>query len=199
MSERKTKIVHNFDGEEIDLLKDDLASKLTYESANFIRRLIAYIIDLVIVVVIWYLISNVLFKEIDAFMETLGKIDSDLIDPAKQEEFKNLVWKLFFNLLLAWVGSKALYFTLVPAILGEGRTLGKLAAGIGALHLETLEEVSPSRLILREIIGRCLIETVFISPNIVSCIIAFCRDDGRSLHDLIAKTVVIKLDLYDID
>ena len=57
----KRNIVHNIDGEEIDLLKDDLAEKLTYESANFIRRMIAFIIDTLIIIAIWYL-SLKIFK-----------------------------------------------------------------------------------------------------------------------------------------
>lgn len=195
----KKRIVHNIDGEEIDLLQDDLAQKLTYESANFIRRMLAYLIDLLLVIVIWYLCSNIFLKEIDKFMETLGKLEEDFVDRELYLQLRDLVWKLFLNLYLAWIGAKAVYFTLVPAIIGDGRTIGKMVAGIGAVNAKTLEEASPSRLVLREIVGRCLIETLFIIPMIVSVFLAFFRKDSKSLHDLISKTVVIKFDLYKVE
>lgn len=192
---------HNIDGELIDLEQDDLASKLVFETATFRRRFMAYLIDIVLVISICFIGIAIfkVFKDIDHFMEVFEATDSDLTDILKYKELRDLFWKLMFNIYLIWLGSNLLYFTLVPAIIGDGRTIGKMLAGIGVVDLATLEEISPSRLMLREFIGRTLIENVLIIPFIVSIIISFVREDSRSLHDLIAKTVVIRFDLYKLE
>ncbi|HOE78331.1 MAG TPA: RDD family protein [Bacilli bacterium] len=191
--------IRNIDGEIIDFTKDDLAEKLTYESANFIRRMIAFLIDLVFIVVIWYLCTKHQFKQVDEFIENLGLNEADFTDAEKLKQFADLVGQLYLKLFLTFIFVQTLYFTLIPAIIGNGQSIGKLVAGIGVVDLETLEEISPIRLVFREFIGRGLVETVLIIPLIISFFIAFFRDDSRSLHDLMAKTVVVKLDLYDID
>ncbi|HPD13217.1 MAG TPA: RDD family protein [Bacilli bacterium] len=191
--------IRNIDGEIIDFTKDDLAEKLTYESANFIRRMIAFLIDLVFIVVIWYLCTKHQFKQVDEFIENLGLNEADFTDAEKLKQFADSVGQLYLKLFLTFIFVQTLYFTLIPAIIGNGQSIGKLVAGIGVVDLETLEEISPIRLVFREFIGRGLVETVLIIPLIISFFIAFFRDDSRSLHDLMAKTVVVKLDLYDID
>ena len=66
MSDVNKKVVmHNFDGEEVDFSDLNLQEKLTYESANFIRRLIAFFVDSLFVIMIWYLCSITTFKQID--------------------------------------------------------------------------------------------------------------------------------------
>lgn len=193
------KVIRNIDGEIIDFTKDDLLEKLTYESANFIRRMIAYGMDLILVIVIWYLITKSMFVELDQFVEVLGANEADYTNVELFKAFRDLVGQLYVKLFLTWIFTKTVYFTLVPAIIGNGQTLGKLVAGIGVVDMKTLEEVSPSRLMLREFIGRGLVETLLIIPTIISIILAFYREDSRTLHDIMAKTVVIELDLYDID
>ncbi len=188
----------NFDGELVDFDKDDLYEKLTYETASIARRLAAYLIDALIIIAFVYLISIFLFKEIDAFIETLGANEQDFNDLMKYETFVQLFYKLLLNIFLAWTAVRLIYFTLTPAILGDGRTIGRLVAGIGVVDINTLNEISPSRLMLREAVGRILIETFLIIPGIASMIIPLFRDDSRTIRDLIAKTVVIKLDLYNL-
>lgn len=198
----KSRFVRNIDGQEIDFEKDDLLEKQTYESANLIRRLCAYAIDVVLMICIWYIFIEFvfnLFGPIDAFVQSFDPSDQNLEDLIQYTQFVELFWRLIFHLFLTWIGVNLVYFTLVPAIIGDGRTVGKMLAGIGVVHLETLEEVSPTRLILREFVGRTLIEHVFIIPTLVSIIFAVVRDDGKMIHDLIAKTVVIKLDLYRLE
>lgn len=191
--------VRNIDGEIIDFTKDDLYEKLTFESANFVRRMIAYLIDFVFIIVIWYLISKSFFKELDEFIKTIGLNEDDFTNAELYRQFRQLIDKLYLNLFLTFIFVKTIYFTLIPAILGQGQTIGKLVAGIGVVDRKTLEEISPTRLIFREFIARGLVETLFILPGVISFFIAFFRKDSRSLHDIMANTVVIKLDLYDVD
>lgn len=200
MPERR--FVRNIDGQEIDFEKDDLLEKLTFESANLIRRLCAYAIDLILIIAIWYIFVQFIFNffgPIDSFVENFIPTEDALVDLLKYNEFVDLFWKLILNLYLTAILVHLVYFTLIPAILGDGRTVGKLLAGIGVVHLETLEELSPTRLMFREFVGRLLIQHVFILPIIASMIVSIVRKDGRGIHDLVAKTIVIKLDLYRIE
>lgn len=196
------RFVRNFDGEEIDFEKDDLLEKQTYESANLIRRICAYAIDLAIMISIWFIFIEFVFNffgPIDQFVKNFNPSDTDLTDLIMYEEFVELFWRLVLNLYLTWLLVQLVYYTIVPALIGEGRSVGKMLAGIGVVHLETLEELSPSRLMLREFVGRLLLENLLIVPIVASCLVSFFRDDGRTIHDLISKSVVIKLDLYRLE
>lgn len=199
---KEKKIIRNIDGEEIDFYKDDLKEKLTFETAGFARRLFAYLLDFILIIAIWFIFSMFVFdffKEVDEFITNFPATDEALQDPENFRIFSELMWKLVLNLILTYLAVQLVYFTLVPALLGDGRTLGKMLAGIGVIDIRTVNEVSPSRLFLREFLCRTLLETLLILPGIVSFIIALVRDDSRSLHDLLSKTAVIKLDLYNLE
>jgi uncharacterized RDD family membrane protein YckC len=193
------KVIRNLDGEIIDFTKDDLIEKLTYESANLLRRFLAFLVDVIILIAIWFLSTRHLFREIDAFMETLGLSESDYSSLDLFLQFRDLLWQLYLKIFIYWLFIKTAYFTLIPAIIGNGQTIGKLIAGIGTVDLSTLEEISATRLVFREFVCRGLLETVLLIPYLVSVIMVLFRKDSRCLHDVLAKTVVIKLDLYNIN
>ncbi|MGI6359578.1 MAG: RDD family protein [Acholeplasmatales bacterium] len=178
--------------------KEKKYEEITYETASIARRMAAYLIDGLIIIAILYIISIFLFMEIDAFVATLGTNEQDFEDLVKYEKFVRLFYKLILNIFISWILTRLVYFTLIPAIIGNGRTVGKLVTGIGVVDLNTLEEISPSKLMLREAVGRILVETILIIPGIISMIIPFFRDDSRTIRDLIAKTVVIRLDFYNL-
>lgn len=196
---KKKKVMYNIDGDEIDFTDYNLQEKITYESANFIRRLCAFFVDFLLVICIWYLLSISTFAEIDAYVENLGINPGDFTNPDVLLEFARLYNQTIVKLFLFFYFAQTLYFTLLPAILGSGKTIGKWVAGIGVVNAKTLNELTPTRLIFREFICRTLIETVPIIPLIVSIIISLARDDSKSLHDLISGSVVIRTDLYDIE
>lgn len=179
----------------------ELISKQTFETATFIRRAMAFLIDLLFVIAIAYLMVIILklFSKIDYFFEIFEATQNQIENKELFDEMRDLFYELFIKLYLVWLGAKLIYYTLIPAIIGNGRTLGKFAAGIGVVDADTLEEISPSKLILREFVGRILIETVLIIPYIISIFLSFYREDSRSLHDFIANTVVIRLDMYEAD
>jgi uncharacterized RDD family membrane protein YckC len=179
----------------------DVIIKQEYDTATFIRRALAYLVDLLFVATIAYF-AVVIFKvfaELDTFFELFEASQEQIENVELYNQMRGLFWKLVFNLSLIWLGAKLLYFTLMPAIIGNGRTIGKLFAGIGVVFEETLEEISPSRLMLREFVGRTLVESVLFIPYLVSIIIAFFKTDSKSVHDLIAKTVVIRFGMHEAD
>ena len=56
--------------------------------------------------------------------------------------------------------------------------------------------MSPSRLLLREFIGRTIVETLLIVPGIVSLVMTAVSRDGISLRDRIAGTIVVQDSSY---
>lgn len=166
---------------------------LQFESANFIKRLCAFVIDLIIIAIIWYVISINNFKEIEEFMKELDpNIEGSL------EIFKDVITKFWVKFLLKFIFAKVTYYLLVPAIIGSGKTVGKFLCGLSMVSYSNLEEIKPLNLIYREVVCRLVIEDLLVIPGIVSCIIALVRKDSRSLHDLMAKTVVITRGMSDV-
>ncbi len=182
----------------VNLEQEKFYEEITFETASILRRFSAYLMDAVIILAVVYVISIFLFREIDAFVATLGTNEQDFNDLVKYEKFVQLFYKLILNIFISWILVRLVYFTLVPAIIGNGRTVGKLVAGIGVVDLNTLKEISPSKLMLREAVGRILVETFLVIPGIISMIIPIFRSDARTIRDLIAKTVVIKLNFYNL-
>ncbi|MFA5693453.1 MAG: RDD family protein [Acholeplasmataceae bacterium] len=182
-------------GENIDLI-----AKQEYETATFIRRGFSYLLDVLVVIAILtaFIYGFKVFDDINKFFELFEATAEDLENEVLYLEMRDLFLEVLLKVYLFYLASKLIYFTLIPAIIGNGRTLGKLVAGLAVLDEGTLEEISPSRLILREFLGRVLIETVLIIPFIISIFISYYREDSKSLHDLIAKTVVIKEEMFEI-
>jgi predicted permease len=121
--------IRNIDGEIIDFTKDDLIEKLTFESANFIRRMIAYLIDLVLIIVIWYLCTKRLFREVDDFIASLGLNNGDFTSAEKLKQFADLIGQLYLKLFLTFIFVQTLYFSLTPAIIGNGQSVGETGYG----------------------------------------------------------------------
>ena len=70
--------------------------------------------------------------------------------------------------------------------------MGKLLFRLSLLDAASLEEMSPSRLVLREFVGRTLLETLLVLPGIVSLFMLLLSKDGKSLRDRLAGTVVVQ-------
>lgn len=151
------------------------------------KRLSAFLLDIVLVFMMWYLMTKGDLKQVDVMMETLDPSVDGALDIFAQALFKMLT-----AFLLKWIFCQTLYFCIVPAILGNGKTLGKLLLRVSLLHAKTLEEMSPSRLMLREFVGRTLLETLLIIPGLVSIFMVVFSKDGKSLRDRLADTVAVQ-------
>ena len=151
------------------------------------KRLSAFLLDIVLVFMMWYLMTKGDLKQVDVLMETLDPSVEGALDIFAQALFKMLT-----AFLLKWIFCQTLYFCIVPAILGNGKTLGKLLLRVSLLHAKTLEEMSPSRLMLREFVGRTLLETLLIIPGLVSIFMVVFSKDGKSLRDRLADTVAVQ-------
>ena len=53
-------------------------------------------------------------------------------------------------------------------------------------------EVSPSRLVLREFVGRTLLESLLVLPGLASAVLALFSSEGRTLHDRLSRTIVVQ-------
>ena len=151
------------------------------------KRLAAFLLDFVLVFMLWYIMTKGNLKQLDTLMETLDPAVDGALDVFVQALFQMLT-----AFLLKWLFCQTLYFCILPAILGNGKTLGKLLLRISLLDAGTLDEMSPSRLMLRELVGRTLLETVLIIPGIVSLFMVLFSKNGKSLRDRLANTITVQ-------
>ena len=156
-------------------------------------------LDMLIVVCVWYICSISTFNRLNDYVAQLGINPSDFTNPQVLLEFARLYHQSIIKLIFIFYFVQTVYFTFVPAIIGCGQTIGKLLAGIGVVDARTLNELKPIQLIFREFVCRTLLETVLIIPLIISVCISFFRDDSKSLHDILSKSVVIKMDMYNVE
>ena len=68
----------------------------------------------------------------------------------------------------------------------------KLLFRLSLVDQETGQELSPSRLVLREFVGRSLVEMLLVLPGVVSLGMVLLSSEGRSLRDRIAAAIVIE-------
>jgi uncharacterized RDD family membrane protein YckC len=151
------------------------------------KRLAAFLLDFVLVFMLWYFMTKGNLKQVDTLMETLDPAVDGALDVFVQALFQMLT-----AFLLKWLFCQTLYFCILPAILGNGKTLGKLLLRISLLDAGTLDEMSPSRLMLRELVGRTLLETLLIIPGIVSLFMVLFSKNGKSLRDRLANTISVQ-------
>lgn len=151
------------------------------------KRLAAFLLDFVLVFMLWYFMTEGNLKQVDTLMETL--------DPAVEgalDVFVQALFQMLTAFLLKWLFCQTLYFCILPAILGNGKTLGKLLLRISLLDAGTLDEMSPSRLMLREFVGRTLLETLLVVPGIISLFMVLFSKNGKSLRDRLANTITVQ-------
>lgn len=151
------------------------------------KRLAAFLLDFVLVYMLWYFMTKGNLKQVDTLMETLDPAVDGALDV-----FVQALFQMLMAFLLKWMFCQTLYFCILPAILGNGKTLGKLLLRISLLDAGTLDEMSPSRLMLRELVGRTLLETVLIIPGIVSLFMVLFSKNGKSLRDRLANTITVQ-------
>lgn len=151
------------------------------------KRLAAFMTDFILVFLIWYFITMGDLKQVDTLMETLDPSVDGALDIFIETLFR--MWTVFF---LKWLFCQTFYFCLLPAILGNGKTFGKLILRVSLLDASKLEEMSPSRLMLREFVCRTLLETLLIVPGILSLLMVAFSKDGKSLRDRLANTIVVQ-------
>ena len=151
------------------------------------KRISAFLVDFILVFLLWCFMTNTDLKQVDTLMESL--------DPTIEGSLE-VVFKALFQMqtafLLKWLFCQTLYYCVLPAIIGNGKTIGKLILRISLVEVATLEEMSPSRLMLREFVGRTLLETLFVIPGIISLFMVLFSKDGRSLRDRLANTIIVQ-------
>lgn len=151
------------------------------------KRLAAFLVDFILVFLIWYWMTARDLETVNSLMTTLDPETEGALDT-----FAQAVFRMMTAFVLKWLFCQTLYFCLIPAILGQGKTVGKLLLRISLVNAATLEEMSPSRLMLREFVGRTLVETLLVVPGIVSLMMILFSKNGISLRDRMAHTVAVQ-------
>lgn len=151
------------------------------------KRLAAFLVDFILILLLWYLMTMKDLKRVDTLLESLDPLTEGALDRLAES-----IFKMVTAFLLKWLFYQSLYFCILPAVLGNGKTVGKLLFRLSLLDTASLEEMSPSRLVLREFVGRTLVETLLVLPGIVSLFMLLLSKDGKSLRDRLAGTVVVQ-------
>ncbi len=151
------------------------------------KRLAAFLVDFILILLLWYLMTMKDLKRVDTLLESLDPLTEGALDRLAES-----IFKMVTAFLLKWLFYQSLYFCILPAVLGNGKTVGKLLFRLSLLDAVSLEEMSPGRLVLREFVGRTLVETLLILPGIVSLFMLLLSKDGKSLRDRLAGTVVVQ-------
>ena len=151
------------------------------------KRISAFLVDFILVFLLWCFMTNTDLKQVDTLMESLDPTIEGSLDV-----FIKALFQMLTAFLLKWLFCQTLYYCVLPAIIGNGKTIGKLILRISLVEVATLEEMSPSRLMLREFVGRTLLETLFVIPGIISLFMVLFSKDGRSLRDRLANTIIVQ-------
>lgn len=152
-----------------------------------IKRFGAYIIDFFILFVFWYLLTKKDLEKVNVLLETL---DPDAVGAA--DIFAEAIIKLYVSFIFKLMFVEVLYYCLVPAVLGKGRTVGKLIFKINLVSRDTGEELSVPRLFLRELLGRAIIETLFVIPLFVSMFMLLFTEDDKTIRDLLGRSITVE-------
>lgn len=152
-----------------------------------IKRFGAYIIDFFILFAFWYLLTKKDLEKVNVLLETL---DPDAVGAA--DIFAEAIIKLYVSFIFKLMFVEVLYYCLVPAVLGKGRTVGKLIFKINLVSRDTGEELSVPRLFLRELLGRAIIETLFVIPLFVSMFMLLFTEDGKTIRDLLGRSITVE-------
>ena len=155
------------------------------------KRLAAFLADFILVFLLWYWMTARDLETVNDLMQTLDPVTEGALDA-----FVQAVFQMATAFVLKWLFCQTLYFCLLPAILGQGKTVGKLMLRISLVDAGTLEEMSPSRLVLREFVGRTLVETLLVIPGIVSLMMILFSKNGVSLRDRMAHTIAVQNTSY---
>ena len=158
----------------------------TYSAAPKGRRLGAFLLDGVLVFLFWYLLTSPDLARVNVLMITLDPVQAGALDA-----FAQAVMRLVVVFLLKLLFCQTVYFCLLPALFGRGRTLGKVLFRLAVVDEGSLAEPSPSRLVLREFVGRSLLETLLVLPGLVSGVLALFAPAGRTLRDRLSNTAVV--------
>ena len=151
------------------------------------KRISAFLVDFILVFLLWCFMTNTDLKQVDTLMESLDPTIEGSLDV-----FIKALFQMLTAFLLKWLFCQTLYYCVLPAIIGNGKTIGKLILRISLVEVATLEEMSPSRLMLREFVGRTLLETLFVIPGIISLFMVLFSKDGKSLRDCLANTIIVQ-------
>ena len=152
---------------------------MTRTCAPRTQRFGAWLIDSALVFLLWYLCTGSDLETVNVLMQTL-----DPTQPGALNQFAQAIFKMLTAFGLKAAFCQTAYYCLVPALLGRGRTIGKLLLRLRVADAAVPGEVSPSRLVLREFVGRTLLESLLVLPGLASAVLALFSSEGRTLRRL---------------
>lgn len=154
--------------------------------AGFWIRLGALALDMLIIVLPLYIVLGFFGGFMDGFVEGYtGKVVE--ASSGRDETSKDIVNLVYF-----------LYTLLLP-VFWNGRTIGKRICGIRIAKRTTLESPNIGNMLLRVLVAGIVYVFSLGIAYIVSIFMVIFRNDKRSLHDMIAGTVVVRANTSYMD
>ncbi|MBI2520699.1 MAG: RDD family protein [Bdellovibrio sp.] len=138
------------------------------------RRIVASLIDHAILIVLMIPTSNLLgsfFNLRDVPLHQGGELPRE-------------IYLLTVSMMISFTILIYVYFTFFHVL--KGATPGKMAMGLRLVVVPDGGNIGPLRSFVREVIGKTVSGFLFIG-----FVVMLIRKDHRSLHDLIARTIVI--------
>ena len=169
---------------------------MKYHNAMSFQRFLAFIIDYLIIYFVAFMIlgfiplyefhSNEMLDLYTAFLTT-----TDLTDLTLAINLLKSSLICLGLMCVVYIPLIVIYQIVLP-IFWEKQTLGRWAAGVRVMKLTKNEKPSVGSLIVRELVGGFIFNTLFIQSLVMPILnYMFSRNRGRSLADMISKTRLV--------
>lgn len=167
----------------------------TEDYANFGLRLLAYLIDGILISVVVWILMMLFMGSTFAAMGGLGGLEGMDADNMSEEEAMLLMGPMmaaFGGVTLLAIAAQWLYFALMESSAKQA-TVGKMALGI------KVTDMNGDRLTFLRATGRHFSKIISGMILMIGYIMAAFTEKRQALHDMIAGTLVLNKDVPPLD
>ena len=90
------------------------------------KRLAAFLVDFILILLLWYLLTMKDLKRVDTLLESLDPLTEGALDRLAES-----IFKMATAFLLKWLFCQSLYFCIFPAIFGNGKNVAEQVGSAG--------------------------------------------------------------------
>lgn len=190
--------------------EDEASPSINLEPAPLIKRLIAFAMDFILIILLLQLLAHfmprfwdihtqeefkhllhqatLLPKEEQINSEEMARFihDSNLSPETYEMLMAMVVWACFLPVLYFFIGER--YF--------GGKSLGKATFGLSSVRMDGQElPSSPFRLFFRALckgLSALILITPFLLPGLLNFLFCFLNRKRRCLHDMVGATITIQ-------
>lgn len=168
-----------------------------YKDASVGKRVLAFILDAIIVAAISFLFLQILVgKELMEINKIIDDFYNGVID---SEEYLSQIMNVLPKTTLISLGFAFVYYVVLAFFL-NGATLGKKICKIKVIK-DGEDKATFGSLVIRELVMKYLVNTFTCGIlNLISLIKILVSDDKRAIHDLAGSTRVVadEKEVFDV-